>query len=288
MKQIVKNFNNLIQKTIFKVKNKTNINFRISSFNKYLITIVSLLFFYLFYLSIPVLYGKNWVQTYVESKLLNDFKINLSTSAEISYRILPAPHFLVKDSKVLLDDSETKKSIAEIKNLKVFLSQNNFFDKEKLSIKDIAIQDANFSLLRGDFKLLNKVSNNQFSNKKIKVNRSTIFFKYHLDNLILITKIDEAILFFDDKKQLNLFNLKGEVYSIPFTFDLKKQTHFKKTKEINFIAKQLKLHILDKSIKKKDNFITGKNTISFMNSTINTIYDFKDKLVIFTSANSKI
>ena len=37
MKAIVKNFNNYIKKTIFKVQNKTNNNFNISNFNKYLI-----------------------------------------------------------------------------------------------------------------------------------------------------------------------------------------------------------------------------------------------------------
>ena len=93
MKKIVKKFNNLVKNTIVKLQNKTNNNLKISNFNKYLITIVCSLFVYLFYLSIPILYDKTWVQTNIEKKLLNEFKINLSTSANISYRILPAPHF---------------------------------------------------------------------------------------------------------------------------------------------------------------------------------------------------
>ena len=78
MKQIIKNFNNLVKKTILKVQNKTNNNFNISNFSKYLISFL-LLFFYLFYLLIPLLYDKNWVYANIESKLLNEFKINLST-----------------------------------------------------------------------------------------------------------------------------------------------------------------------------------------------------------------
>ena len=105
MKLIVKKFNNLIQKTIFKVQNKTTIfkhknkiknQFIISSFNKYLIAFISLIFFYLFYLLIPILYDKAWVQNKIESKFFNEFKINLSSSADISYRILPSPHYLIK------------------------------------------------------------------------------------------------------------------------------------------------------------------------------------------------
>ena len=131
MKQIIKNFNNLIKKTIFKVQNKTNDNFGISGFNKYLITCITLLFVYLFYLLIPLLYDKTWVQINIENKLLNEFKVNISTSANISYRILPAPHFLIKDSKILIAKGEKKQSIAEIKDLQIFLSQRNFFNKKK-------------------------------------------------------------------------------------------------------------------------------------------------------------
>ena len=101
MKQIIKKFNNILKKTIFKVENKTNNNFNISNFSKYLITFIASLFFYLFYLLIPLLYDKTWVQTNIETKLLNEFKVNLSTPADIMYRILPAPHFLVKNSKIV-------------------------------------------------------------------------------------------------------------------------------------------------------------------------------------------
>ena len=62
MKQIVKNFNNLIKKTIFKLENKTNNKFQVSTFNKYVIAVIIVLFIYIFYLSIPLLYDKNWVQ----------------------------------------------------------------------------------------------------------------------------------------------------------------------------------------------------------------------------------
>ena len=169
MKQIVKNFNNLIKKTIFKVQNKTNTKFEISSFNKYLITFISILFLYLFYLSMPVLYDKDWIRSNIESKILNEFKINISTSSDISYRILPAPHFLIKNSKILLSDTKSQKSIADVKKLKVFLNQKNLFDKEKLNFKKLIIDNANFSLLRNEINIINNSSNDYFSNKRIEI-----------------------------------------------------------------------------------------------------------------------
>jgi hypothetical protein len=288
MKQIVKNFNNLIKGTIFKLQNKTNNNFKISNFNKYLITFISLLFFYIFYLLMPLLYDKTWVQTNIENKLLSEFKINLSTSAQISYRILPAPHFLVKDSKIIVEGAKDEKSIAEIKFLKIFLDQRNFFNKEKMNLKSIIINQANFSLLRSELGLLNNIRKKKFSNKKIKVNDSNIFLKNNLDEIISIIKIDKATLFFDDKKPSNIFYLSGEIFNVPFTLDFKNHNNLTKYEEINLSFQSLKLDITNVLNLNENNTITGKNIISTFNSKINTKYDVKEKLIIFKSNNSKI
>ena len=136
MKKIVKKFNNLFQKTIFKVENKTNNKFKISNFynqfkkrifkvnnktndkfkisifNKFLTTFIALLFLYIFYLLTPLLYDKNWVKNNIETKLFNEFRIGLIFSEDISYRILPSPHFLIKDSELLLNISKNQNRIA--------------------------------------------------------------------------------------------------------------------------------------------------------------------------------
>ena len=283
MKKIIKNFNNLIKRTIFKVENKTNNNFNISSFNKCSITLIALLFIYLFYLLIPILYDKTWVQANIESKLFNEFKVNLSTSADISYRILPAPHFLIKDSKILLTKNE-KKTIAEVKDCQIFLSQRNFFNKEKMNIKKIIINGANFTLLRSDLKLLNELKKKKFSNKKIKINNSNIFLKDNLGEIISIIKVDKTVLFFSDKKKLNFFDLKGKIFNLPFTFDFNNSIKYEK---INFNSKPLKLNIYNESTV-KNKLTYGENNISFLKSKIKTIYNFKEKLIIFKSGNSKL
>ena len=288
MKQIVKNFNNLIKKTIFKVKNKTNNKFIISNFNKFLITFISVLFLYIFYLLIPILYDKDWVKDNIENKLVNEFKINLNSIENMSYRILPAPHFLIKDSELLSKSSKNKKSIGEIKDLKIFLSQMNFFDKKKLNIKKLIINNANFYLLRNDIEMLNNSANHKFSNKKIQVNESKIFFKDNLDEIVTIIKINKANLFFDDKKLKNQLDLKGNVFEIPFVFKLKSKIDTILEKKFSFKAKSLNLRIFNSHIVKKNNPILGSNVISFMNSSIDTEYELIDGNIVFTSQNSKI
>ena len=288
MKQIVKNFNKLIKKTIFKVENKTNNNLTISNFNKYLITIVSLLFIYLFYLLIPTFYDKTWLQTNIESKLLNEFKINLSTSGDIAYRILPKPHFLIKDSEILIESSEKKQSVAEIKNFKIFLDQSNFFNKEKIKIHELKLNNVNFSLLKDNLRLLNNISNNKLSNKKIKINNSNIFFKDDSGQSIAIIKIFKSFLFFDEKKLLNIFNFNGEVFNVPFKINLENQIDSINNKRLNIYLKNLRMNFFNESSKDSQGYIGGKNIISFLDSTMSTKYDVKNEVVTFSSKNSKI
>ena len=97
------------------------------------------MFFYLFYLSIPVLYDKTWVQNNIEKWLLKEFKLDFSISSDVSYRILPSPHFLIKDSKLFKNDNDKPNTLADIKNLKVFIGQGNFFDKDKIILKYVKI-----------------------------------------------------------------------------------------------------------------------------------------------------
>tara|TARA_B110000971_G_scaffold74002_1_gene75985 strand:+ start:589 stop:2070 length:1482 start_codon:yes stop_codon:yes gene_type:complete len=287
MKKLVKNFNNLIKKTIFKVQNKTNNNLQISKFNKYLIASITLLFFYLFYLLIPILYDKNWVQKNIEKQLLKDFKIFFSLSSDISYRILPSPHYLVKDSKIIKKDNKTE-SLAEIKTLRVFVSKKNFFSKKKVLIKHIKINNADFTLLKDDLKLIKNSTNNKFSNKKIEINKSNVFFKNDLDEIILIIKISQGLLFQDEENLLNLIKLKGLVFNTPFNFNYKKKFESIIFEKINLDIKSLKLNFFNEHSFREKNNGRGKNIISFLNSKINTSYKVENDIVTFNSTNSKL
>jgi len=277
MKQIVKNFNNSIKKTIFKLENKTNNKFQVSTFNKYIITIIGVLFAYIFYLLLPLLYDKNWVQNKIVSKLSTEFNISLSNSFDISYRILPKPHYLIKDSKT---------TFAEIKVLNVFIGQNNLFNKDSIRINEVVIEEANFSLLNDNFRMLYKNIENKFSKKKIKIINSNIFFKDNLNEIISIIKISNAFLFFDEKNLLNLFDLKGKIFNIPFKLNFKNIINSQK--KIKIKAPDLKLEIINEFFKKDEDLNNGTNKILILNSSINTKYSIKDQIVIFQSDDSRI
>ena len=277
MKKIVKIFNNFIKRTIFKVENKTNDKFHVSNFSKYIIAVIVVLFIYIFYLSIPLLYDKNLVQNKIVTKLSDEFNINISNSFDISYRILPKPHYLIKD---------TKTALAEIKELNVYISQNNLFNEGSIRINEVVIEEANFYLLKDNFKTLYKNSENKFSKKKIKINNSNIFFKDNLNEVISIIKISNAFLFFDEKNLFNLFDLNGEVFNIPFK--LKYQNTLDLQKQIEIKAPDLKLEFINKFFKKDEDLSSGINNISILSSNINTKYNIKDQIVIFQSDGSRV
>jgi len=277
MKKIVKIFNNFIKSTIFKVENKTNDKFHVSNFSKYTITAIVVLFIYIFYLLIPLLYDKNWVQNKIITKLSDEFNINLINSFDISYRILPKPHYLIKD---------TKTTLAEIKDLNIYVSQNNFFNKNSIRIKEVIIEKANFFLLSDNFKILYKNSKNKFSEKKVKINNSNIFFKNNLNEIISIIKISNAFLFFDEKNLFNLFDLKGEIFNLPF--ELMYQNIINSQKKIVIKAPNLHLKVINEFFKKDEDLRTGTNNISILRSSFNTNYNIKDQIIKFQSNGSRV
>ena len=277
MKKTVKIFNNFIKKTIFKLENKTNDKFHVSNFNKCIISIIGILFIYIFYLLTPLLYDKKWVQNKIVSKLSTEFNVNLSNSFDISYRILPKPHFLIKD---------TKTSLAEIKNLKIFIRQLFFLYKDAIKISEVVIEEANFSLSNDNFNMLYKSSDDKFSKKKIKILNSNIFFKNTVNEIISIIKISSAILFFDEKNLFNLFNLKGEIFNIPF--HLKYQNILDTEKKIEIKAPDLKLKVVNKIFKTDENLSNGIINTLILDSSINTRYNTKDQIIIFQSYDSRV
>ena len=106
----------------FSIPRNTKLN-KISNFNKYLIFTILSLFIYLFYLSIPSLYNKGKLQKDLTSKLLTEFNINVSFSANLNYSILPSPQIIIKDAKIFDNNKENPKELVQIKKLRIIISQ---------------------------------------------------------------------------------------------------------------------------------------------------------------------
>ena len=297
----IKNFNLSIKKTLIKYYNKTNNYFdnklkinsinKVSIFNKCLISLIALSFIYIFYLLIPTIYDKTWVQNNIENKLLKEFNINFSISSKISYEILPSPHFTLENVKILNDKIDYPKEISEIKKLKVFISQSNFFDRNKLKINKVLISDANFTVVADDANFYKDFINNKFSHKKIFIKNSNVFFRKYDNEIISIFKISKLSFYLDELNFSNKIDIKAQAFKIPFKLLLSKKFLPNSTQtETKIDVRKLKLNFLNQSNKKLNNQynVDGLNSVSVLNSKLITSYKIKKNLILFESEESQL
>ena len=291
--RVVKYINSLINKILLKQKNKKDNNFsfkfklKVSSFNKYIIVIISVLFLYLFYLLIPTLYDKNWVQSVLEKKLMNEFNINLSLSSDISYEILPSPHFTIKNGKIIDQNDSMLSEIAEIEELKVFISNKRFFNKDKLKINSISIHKANFFIKKNYKNTYKKVIFNNIFNKKISIKKSNFFVRNKKNEIISIIKIPDGEIINDKSNIYSLLNFKGEVFNLPFVLTMNNNLTTDLIDEINIKFGEIDLSLNNKLSINTKNIIDGINIIQILNSKFVSNYQYKNDLIEFNSLESQ-
>ena len=264
---------------------KINFNFRYN--HKTAIFSLSTVFFlYLLYLSIPSLYDTGRVQKVFNEKFLTDFNLNISLSTDISYRILPQPHFLIKDAKLFYKKTNLLNEIGHIKELKIYVSKKNFFKEKNVKILKVEFNKSNFFLMKNDFIFFKNYLNKKFSEKKIIVKKSKFFLNDDNKNIIFIYTINKAKLNFDLKDDTNFLNTIGEIYKIPVKLNWSK--NFKTKKKITEInTKKIFIDSFNEG-----NFIKGKyeyeNILNLFSSRLKTKYEISDESLVFESKTSLI
>ena len=284
----INNFNNYLINQFNKISKFKESKFsKISNFSKLLIISISLLFFYLFYLSIPSLYNKGSLQKDFSNKLLKEFNINFSISSEIGYSILPTPHFSVKNVKIFKDDSQNPKELIQIKELKIFISQKNLFKQKNLKIRKLFINGGNFFIKKQDFKFFDNYMNQKFSEKKILIKNVKFFINDKDDKTISIFSISDLSLFFSKKNNINQIISKGKIYQNPFK--LKWTKNFSdKIRRVTFLEFK-KLNLRAKNISSKnDKKYSAQNELFIMGKRLLFDYKIEDNLISFISNNSEL
>ena len=174
----------VIKKSLFffiRLEFMQNIKFKTSVFSRYLISLIVLLFSYLFYLSIPVFYNYGDLQKDITKKLLKEFNLNASLSANIIYKILPSPSFEISNVILSTDSDKKFNEFAQIKKLKIYVSIRKLHSQKKLEIKKIIFSEANFNVNKNSFYYINDFFRKKSSSKKIIIKKSKIFFREKAD-----------------------------------------------------------------------------------------------------------
>ena len=97
---------------------------------------IIVVFTIIIFLSLPVFFNYKSIQNEIENKFFSDFKINLKILDNISFRVLPRPHLLIKKANLDFNLEDEKSSIAEVENLKLFIPSKFFNPSIKIK-KDI-------------------------------------------------------------------------------------------------------------------------------------------------------
>ena len=259
----------------------------ISNFNRYLIFIITALFLYLFFLSIPSLYEKGSIQTKLNTIINEEYNINISLSSDVNYNILPKPHFVIENVKLYTNDLETPRELGQIKKLRVFINQKNFLVKNKVEITKVSMNNANFSISQKDLKYFKEYIEKKFSKKKLIINSSNFFYIDNEKNVISIFPISKIIMRHDETDSKNYLSSNGELYTIPYSLNWNKNFNSKLNYTLIKLNK-LNLRIENFSDRKK-NGLSIKNYVFFRSSEIQTnILVQKDLIKIKSSGTSKI
>ena len=265
---------------------------KLSIFSRYLILTIILLFSYLFYLSIPTLYNYGEIQKNLNKKLLNEFNLNTSLSANITYKILPSPNFEVTNVILTTDTKDSFDEFVQIKKMKIYIYVKSLYNKDNLEIKDVVISEANFNINSKSYNYINNYFKNKISSKKIKIRKSKIFFRENnsIEDVITLATIKKLNFFYDNKKNINKINFDGMIYNT--NYDLVLQRNIDKKKNTNIQVKFKNLNTFLKSTffeeqNNKGNY-NGKISLKFPGSEINTKYKIVDRLVSLKSEKSNI
>ena len=269
-----------------------NIKFNTSVFSRYLISLIVLLFSYLFYLSIPVFYNYGDLQKDITKKLLKEFNLNAALSANITYKILPSPNFEISNVILSTDSDKKFNEFAQIKKLKIYVSIRKLHSQKELEIKKIIFLEANFNINKNSFYYINDFFRKKSSSKKIIIKKSKIFFRKNVDkkDAIALSSIQKSKIFYDEKENSNKIIIDGSIFNTQYNLNFlrsianKNLTNFK----INF--KQLNAKINNEFLKSSEKSINSEGIVSInFSGSENTInYEINNEFILFSSEVTSI
>ncbi len=219
------------------------------------------------YFLIPTFNNKTQIEAKIKTHILKKYNIDLNFNEEIYYSLLPSPHYASKNSSIIKD----KKKIANIGNIKIFISPKKFFSFNEVFIKDIILNETDFNIQLKDLSFFQKLLKIEPNENKIVIKNSNIFFENKDEEVLFINKLSNSKFFYDQKNLLNVLHAKNEIFNLPFKISIKNDK-FNKNIITNFNSKKIRLNI-DNQINYDEEIKNGNLNIRFINK--NTSFDYE-------------
>ena len=225
LKRINLNINHFFEKYLNKLnlignkKKKT----KKSLLNRLIITFLLIFFLGMSYLSIPNLYSKSKIKLELENQISKNYGSTFLLSDNLNYKIFPIPHFEFSNSELFHYNDK----IADLINLKVFISFNNFFSS-KINIKNIILDGSNFNINKNHLNFFSKFLKFSDNENKFIIKNTNLFYENSEKEILFVNKILNYDLFYDIKKKLNFLIGQGEIFNIPYQIDIENNNEEKK------------------------------------------------------------
>ena len=214
LKYISKSINSLLEQNLNKLKFD---NFKIlASNNKIIITVVAVFIFFISYLLVPTFYKQDDISKELKNELLSKFNLDFTFNQKLNYNFFPRPHFTSKDSLIV----KNKKNIAEINQIKIYISLNSLFSVKNFNINEVILEKANFELNNKNSNFFFKILNNNFLDAKLKIQNSNIFFRNSEKDVLFINKIKNMSYYYDQSELKNILYSENEIFNTHFSLEV--------------------------------------------------------------------
>ena len=242
---------------------------RITSHNRVFFVIIGVVFLTLTYFLIPTSYDKSLINKNIKNQILLKYQINLEFDNEINYGLFPKPHFNIRNLSI----SNESRKIAEIKSLKIFIGVKNFFKFNKMDIKDLIFNEAEFNIQKEDIVFFTNILKAEPSRQNLIIKNSNIFFKDKSGEVLFINQIIDSKFQYDFKNLKNIFISKNKIFNLPYKLKIKNDK-LNQIIDTEIICNKLRLKI-ENQIDYKDKDKNGILKIKIKNKK--NILDYKLK-----------
>ena len=247
---------------------------------------VIVVFTIIIFLSLPVLFNYKSIQNEIENKFFSDFKINLKISDDISFRVLPRPHLLIKKANLNFNLEDEKSAIAEVENLKLFIPSNKIYSKKNIIFTEAKFSNVNLNLTIEDLK---DIRNHLYFkiNKPIIASNIKIFLINDKKDVILISPLKKVDYKINENYTGKELKLKGSIFDINFSSKWRREYTRPKSSLNEINLKNPKIYIKNLfKFENKKNF-KGASSIDFLNENISFNYIYNDEEIKIFSPDKK-
>ena len=288
LRKTTNRFNDFIQNLFSKYESsifsKINYKFLKTNFlqenkrDKTIFGIVFIIFSILGYLSLPIIFDDTLMKNKIKYEVKNYFNLDFENYDDLEYRILPTPHFLLKEKKLLFEAND----IAIVGKAKFKVSLN-FLAHKNFNVREIVLDKARFNLNEKELKFFDDILDFNLLESVIKIKNSNIFFENDTEEVLFINQIKNLKIFNDKFTFENVLVSENEIFNTPVSVEIKNNTMTKViTSEIDF--SKLSLSFFNE-LNYKTELREGQLDLNTHISKINFEYElFEENLKFFSNA----